>query len=91
MSPRNVSRGQRIEELLIEQAVFGLDQAAQAELDALRGDAGGDTSGRGENPWFETAALVQLGLAAMDRLHSGDSGMPGHLRERIAADLGRRN
>jgi len=75
LSPREL----RIEELLVEQAVFGLSPAQEAELAALQSNADADA-----NPYMETAALVQLGFAAMDKAASGD-GMPAELRAKIAA------
>ena len=76
---------QRIEELLIDQAIFGLDTEAEAELNALLGETGGDAA---ENPFMETAALVQLGMAALDP--QPDRAMPADLRRKLAADAARR-
>ena len=75
---------QRLEELFIDEAVFGLDAEAEAELAALLGDDAEAT----ENPFFETTALVQLGLAAMDSQQG--SGMPAELRRKLAADAAKR-
>jgi len=75
LSPREL----RIEELLIEQAVFGLSPEQEAELLALQRDADAEA-----NPYMQTAALVQLGFAALDKAASGD-GMPAELRAKIAA------
>jgi len=74
----------RIEELLIDQAVFGLDAEAEAELKALLRETGDED----KNPFLETAALVQLGLAAMDS--QPDAAMPAELRRKLATDAARR-
>ena len=67
----------RIEELLIEQAIHGLNDRQQEELDALN-----DATDR-ENPYMETAALVQLGLAVMEQSTQGASAMPADLRNKL--------
>ncbi len=77
MSKQRKSDRARLEELLIEQAINGLSDAQQAELDYL------DGSTHHENPYMETAALIQLGLAVMDQSAHGASAMPSALRSRL--------
>ncbi len=84
MSANDAMREQRLQELLIEQAVFGLDATAHAELASLQRTAAPAAAGS-SNPWDEIAALVQLGLAAMDIQQRGVQRMPASLRAKIAA------
>jgi hypothetical protein len=77
MSKQRSDTHLRIEELLIEQAINGLSDLQQAELDAL------DSTANRENPYMETAALIQLGLAAIDQSARGTSAMPANLRNRL--------
>ncbi|NND53909.1 MAG: hypothetical protein HKN56_02935 [Gammaproteobacteria bacterium] len=69
----------RLEELLIDQAVFGLDAGEEAELAQLLQEH----PEAAENPFLETTALVQLGLAATDP--QGAVAMPADLRRKLAA------
>lgn len=78
------ARNPRIDELLIDQAVFGLDATEAAELEALLDS----TADAGNNPYMETAALIQLGMAALDA--DQRSGMPADLRNRLAAGAPRK-
>lgn len=88
MSIDRLRTEQRLDELLIDQAIGGLDASQQEELRAL---LAGET-GEPRNPYMETAALVQLGMASMDRsgARAAGGGMPAELRRKLeagAADL----
>lgn len=68
----------RLEELLIEQAVFGLTSRQQTELEQLQSPGTAQS-----NPFEETVALVQLGLAAMDQQQGRSEPMPEGLRRKL--------
>lgn len=76
--------GNRTEELLIDQAVFGLDASEETELTALLGD----NATAADNPFMETVALIQLGMAAMDQRGTGR--MPAELRRKISTNAPRK-
>ncbi len=80
MNRRPASIAARIDELLLDQAINGLDKKQNEELDNLL-----DTGALDDNPFMETAALVQLGLASMDKANSTDR-MPANLRQRLLRD-----
>lgn len=80
MSSQHRNLPPRLEELLLDQAICGLDGAENRELESLRADAG--VTG---NPFMETAALVQLGLASMAANRSRPGPMPESLRRKLLA------
>lgn len=82
MNSRNADS--RLQELLIDEAVFGLDADTETELAALLGD----NPAAMENPFHETAALVQLGMAATDSQPA--RAMPAELRRKLAAAAAKR-
>jgi len=77
MSKQGSDTRTRLDELLLEQAIHGLSDRQQVELDALADAADW------ENPYMETAALVQLGLAVMEHSARGASTMPAELRNKL--------
>jgi len=80
MSASDLKTEQRIDELLIDQAIGGLDAEQQNELRTLL--AGEPEPDR--NPYMETAALVQLGIASMEQAGGRRAqGMPQRLRSRL--------
>lgn len=77
MTRRSTNTTARLDELFLEQAINGLDETQIDELDSLLGTGAPDN-----NPYMETAALVQLGLASMDTANSSNR-MPANLRQKL--------
>ncbi len=80
MTECSANSSARLDELLLDEATGELYNAHSAELDNLRSE-----DGTMKNPFMETAALVQLGLASMDK-GSPRSTMPESLRRRLLRD-----
>lgn len=84
MTASRASFDERIENLLIDQAVCGLDPDQERELQAVSDDR----LAAEQQAFMQTAALVQLGMLDLEcsrpeATHPG--GMPSHLREKILA------
>lgn len=76
MSASQIKIDPRLEELLVDQALFGLDENDESELRELLGD---DPDGL-ENSFMATAALAQVGLLSGQQ---SVEKMPGRLRSDI--------
>jgi anti-sigma-K factor RskA len=84
MSYRNQNIDQRAEELLLDQAICGLSDADQAELEALlAGTLSANAAESLQDEFMQTAALVQLGMAELES--QKHERLPAHIRERIMA------
>jgi len=86
MTTENKKTHSKIDDMLIDQAVFGLTAHEEAELNRLMQQRPVDDT---ENPFMETAAIVQLALAAMDPENAMSERMPENLRTRLLSSAHR--
>jgi anti-sigma-K factor RskA len=88
MSKRNADVGSRAEELLLDQAISGLSEAEQNELNSLLEQALNDKDAADlQDEFMQTAALIQLGMASIES--QKQEKLPAHVRERILASAPR--